>query len=561
MSTPLFEITQAGINSLNTFDVNGNTPVANFGYCNVFNVDPATFNKTIFKSFTTVVQQLTYLADTSHGCRDGYATPPNFPYIGQAVPLNRVGNVGTTLANQPALRINKRTIDQVDYLHQLPTTYGDYYFNLLVVYNTYGVSDANKPTKQDMPIAFIYMFNGMQFKSQSNAIEIQATIQYSGIGAKIEYPINPITTASFLEIASVDLLPTPQAALSNVYLIRNTDPSFSEINNSTIATLNTADTVGGDNQLLWRFDGLDFYEDTTVISYGSASPTMCGINSYNTSYNGGYLQVLDGIYKGQVREILYWIKGTRIQWDTPFATAIPVGTTVRIHLRDKLILALGSTPSQDDITYNNALRTYSIGNKPNALNRAYVYDGWGSDNLKPYPTTNLNTIPSTNANANYLIQATVNTNKPADFISGYGFLTVIKDISSGYARQTLKSLNANDSLVWERTVKLSDSSATPWLNSGYSYTDIDAYNYSYTLPGGLTVKGGKVVCDHNGIAYTFTGLGHSNFATKCYNVLLTYVNTGASNSCFVSAWSTTGFSIDNNNTSADPEVFWEAKGK
>ncbi len=264
--------------------------------------------------------------------------------------------------------------------------------------------------------------------------------------------------------------------------------------------------------------------------------------------------MLEGTYKGQCRRLTVTSDGSNIQWATSFGGIIPTGVTIRVYVPNKIMLQNPKLPASTDVTYTNSVRASTL----HVDSRTFVYDGWGGDNLKPYPTTNLNTIPASNATANYLVQASVNTNKPTEFTTGYGFLTTIKDVTAGYARQTLKSLNATDNYVWERTVKLSDSTATAWLltSTAYSFTVIDVNSYSYTHPGGLIEKSGygPVLADGSSVI-TFP----TPFPTQCFTASLIIYGDSPSEACTIFSKDRFGFQADQGNVS-NYNALWTAKG-
>lgn len=722
---PVFEITQAGINSINDFDPLGNLPTGNFNYINAYNVDPATFNKDDFKALTTWPAQSTYLSSTMSGARDGYAPPPNFPYQGNSVPLNRVGNAGTDVANQVALRVSKISVDQTNYLYQIANGYGDYYFNLIVVYNTYGVDDEDKESQTDMPIAFIYLFDGIQQKLQLTTIEINAVFQYAGISSTIEFPINPIVSAGLLEVSLPDFLPAPNAAVTNNYLIRDQSPASSTTKSTaTTANLCNYDVGVDDNVLLWQFDTHTTFFDSEVDDNVGNTPTQTALLDYRfnstnkeiQSTAGYIMQVLTGVFAGQCRRVTN-IQPTYISWATNFGNTLPDGTKVRLHIPDRIRMECIGIPTAQQIQLGYKVRAI----EENVTGAVLAYDGYSGTHVAPWPNTSVTDFTNV-INGRYSYNTATNTNVPTQ-LNTTGFIDVTRNDAnvnltftdnSGrmYHRSNtadvenltdiftyvsnVSNLPANsptqlarlkiskfitfpvsaanvpgtgdsdnnsiiayrgqDPFIWsfsthsfkvctgiagsvdnsvpgETTVTLSsivgtaianwnlatlpgspeqrfivqfnrtgdsnwhgaargvavakvnvaDSKITfspelPTVGVGtitfmllecniarlrsvatYSYTDIDANNYSYTLPGGLIVKGGKVNVGNGGSTFTFTGLGHTNFPNKVYGGQLTMSENG-DNAIAMTALSTTGFTADHDNGS-DKQVYWQITGK
>jgi hypothetical protein len=454
----VFEITQVGIDTVNSFDDESNLPVGNFGFCNVYNVDPTTFNKDTFKALTTVGQQQAYLANAITGARNGYATPPIFPAQGNSIALNRIGNSGSTVANQPAVRINKISLDQTNYLFKLQNGYGNYFFNLIVVYNTFSTAEANRSSSQNMPIAFIYLFNGMQQKTTDNEIEINSIFQYAGLASVIEFVTNPVTSASLLEVSLPDLLPNPSTSPSNAYLIRNPTPVGESLRSTaSIATLVNEDiTGGGDNVLLWQFSTHDVYVETTISVSGVATATSCNLTSYTFFHvasvsDGYYLQVVSGSYVGQCRRVIAVTDGTSISWVTPFATSLPVGTRVRLYIPNLKLIQHPGAPTTTQATYNYALRASA--SKIGGFN--YIYDGKGTNSLLLWPNTSLNNTDNTN-NGDWLVGNTT-TERPSEMVNT-GVVTHSR--SGGFARQVVREFSSTK--VWESLLFIGGS-RTPWI--------------------------------------------------------------------------------------------------
>lgn len=463
----VFEITQVGIDTINSFDSGSNMPVGNFGFCNTYNVDPTTFNSANFRALTTVAQQQAYLANAITGARNGYATPPNFPAQGNSVALNRAGNAGSIVANQPALRINKISVDQTNYLFKLQSGYGNYFFNLLVVYNTINTPEVNRFAAQDMPIAFIYLFNGMQNKTTDNEIEINAVFQYAGLASVIEFVTNPVTSASLLEVSSPDFLPNPATTPSNVYSIRNPSPATTSIRGtSSIATLVNDDLIGGNNNiLLWQFSTHEHYIETITAPVVTASPTRCNLNVYTffnvaTVDDGFIMQVVTGPYAGQCRRLTEIVEGDHVSWATPFAATLPVSTRVRIYIPNRKLLNNPSVPSADQVLYGFSLRA----TKEKTGGFEYVYDGQGANNLILWPNPSLGNVSDTN-NGDWLVGNTT-TDKPNGMVNTG---VVSHQRSGSVARQTVREFSSNK--IWESLLFIG-TARTPWVRIDDNFQEI-----------------------------------------------------------------------------------------
>lgn len=458
---PVFEITQAGINSINDFDPDGNLPTGNFGYCNVYNVDPTAFDKDDFKLLETAAEQIAYLSSTSTGARDGYSAPPSFPYQGSAVALNRLGNSGSVVANQPAVKVNKVSASDTNYVYRLANGFGDYYFNLLVIYNTVGTAPASRDTDQNMPIAFIYLFDGMQFKSIGNEIEINAILQYAGLTATIEFVVNEVTVASMLEVTSPDLLPEPQNSSTNAILIRDPSPASTAVkSNASLAYLVNDDiTGGGNNILLWQFETHQHYIQTTVASNGANSVTQTDLNDFtfnaanleDAAEAGYFMQVVSGAFVGQCRRITAISNGNYIRWATAFGNPIPVGTQIRVYIPNRIYFKWPRIPSTQEIDYGYSLRA----RQSNITGYDYVYDGLGGNNLRHWPHTSLATV--TNAtNGDWYVDDSF-TSRPYGLTSG----TLNYSRNGGFATQQV-----TDHLTGNKWIRylIVGSSAGDWLN-------------------------------------------------------------------------------------------------
>lgn len=460
----VFEITANGIKSLNDYVNNPNGgPTANLSWAQPFLVDN-TFDPAVFTEFTSTEDQYAYLQERALWGYDlnnpslimsrpeGSGTDPDNP----PAPLSDAARRGMNLDSignnyRKAINIQgnpiRKGIKDVKYDYVISQPYGTYLFNLLVIFNAFGVT--NPQNAEQMPI-FSFYFIGESAKK----IGGEGTIVINGISryengayqGAIEWINSDTTDASYIVRSSVDVLPgmgDPEVLNgNNVYLIDSgndvVDDGPEPYGRDSVGNPYTAIRKGDGAQAVWTFSNflVDLTQGgnvpissltSTSLVYDDSGPVK--LKDISTNKMGRYIvQFLDGDSIGVCRTVseideanktISWLVGVA---NDPQATkfALYEDNTVYIGRSAQINPGLpGTTLTMDEDGDTYAFRPPTFG----------VVD---LDSERPWPLFNLDEAGSTKVHSN---RYSVTLTKAAPYFTVPGYVDHV-NLSPQHFRQT-----------------------------------------------------------------------------------------------------------------------------
>lgn len=255
------------------------------------------------------------------------ALPSNLPNGTSATDI--YGVIPAAPVDMPLIGYRKVSEDTVEYNARMPATIGSFDYGNIGIYTDTGVLFAIAVL--DAPVHKEIIGPG----TAGNVIEYIVRLTFGGASVIVDFEVNPVTNTNFLEVASVDNLPTPSAADANAYLVNGTSANPIGLTDNGDATL-----AFKKDEKYWNFEKYSVrIHQGAVTTSTITSLTSAGLPQFEYAAGRFLIQFTSGAHEGVVRAINSLPAGG-VEWYTSTGSAVAVGTTFDIICSDVYALTL-----------------------------------------------------------------------------------------------------------------------------------------------------------------------------------------------------------------------------